>query len=136
MGIGLFCDLQEQGNRATVFIQASMVIAPSVLQAKAAGLLLPAQIASLLELQKVTFVTDSTSLAKAAAATSASAPQVLWVIRCPFAQFIQVREALHAAVSRCTIFYNFAHQAIRQSESLPILSCSNSAHRNRLCPIT
>jgi ribonuclease HI len=138
-GIGIYCDLQEQNNNATIFIQASTSTTRSVLQAEATALLLATKIVSHLGLQKVTFLTDNSSLAKAAASTCASGPQVFWEIRSHIADYLQVTQSLDAAVFHIKrdfngVAHNCAHQAIRQSLSSPIFSCSNSAHRNSLCP--
>lgn len=139
-GIGVHCELQERDISATFFIQASTSTTPSVIQAEAAALLLATEIAALLHLQKVTFLTDSSSLAKAAASTSASAPQVHWEIRRHIADYLQLSKSLDAAVfhikrSLNGVAHNCAHQAIRQTLSHPIFSCSSSTHRNRPCPI-
>jgi hypothetical protein len=97
----------------------------SVLQAETAALLLATEIASHLNLKKVTFLTDNSALAKAATSTSASDPQVHWEIRSHIADYLQVTQSLDAAVFHIKrdlsgIAHNCAHQAIRQSLSSPI----------------
>jgi hypothetical protein len=134
-GIGVYCELQENNVNTKVFIQASTPIAPSVIQAEAAALLLAAKFASLVEVQKVTFLIDNSSLAKAAAATHTSDPQVNWEIRSYVADFQLYIKPLDTTVYHINrdlngIAHNCAHQAVRQSVSQPILSCSSSPHSN------
>jgi hypothetical protein len=74
--VGIFCQIKEINFEATVFIQASIPVTPSVFQAEAQALLFAARVASILRLQKPIFLTDSTNLAKAAAAPSIANQQV------------------------------------------------------------
>jgi hypothetical protein len=70
-GIGVFC--HRQNIEEKILIQASASsMAPSPLHAEALGLLLGSQIAMKLKAQKVTFLTDNLTLAKAAAAKTIS----------------------------------------------------------------
>jgi hypothetical protein len=67
---------------------------PSTLQAEACALLLGAKVAVLLKLQQVTFLTDNLSLAKAAATSTTSDPQVLWEIQHLIAEYKEASRAL------------------------------------------
>lgn len=66
-GIGVYCQIHESTFAATIMIQASMPDTSSVLQAEAEALLFAARIGSALTLQQVTFLTDNSILAAAAA---------------------------------------------------------------------
>jgi hypothetical protein len=66
-GIGVFCHLEDQASRTTkVLIQAASPTSPSPLHAEEKALIFVAQIAEQLEVDQVTFFTDSLILAKAA----------------------------------------------------------------------
>jgi hypothetical protein len=124
----------------TVLIQASTPHAPSVIQAEAEALLLAARIASILQLQEATLLTDNATLARAAAAPSASHSHVPWEIRRHIADYNSLVQSSNTAVYRIKreingVSHNCAHQAIRQNVYTPIFSCSNSAHRNISCPL-
>ena len=119
-------------------IQAAIPVTASVLQAKAEALLFAAQVASALNIQQPSFLTDNSTLALAAASNSFD--QVPWEIRRHIANFNQSTTSSTAAVYHIKrdlngVAHNCAHQALRQSLSQPIHSCSNSAHRNLSCPI-
>jgi hypothetical protein len=136
-GIGVYCQIQEANYSATVLIQASTPQAPSVIQAEAEALLLAARIASILQLQEATFLTNNATLARAAAAPSASHP---WEIRRHIADYNNLVQSSNTAVYHIKreingVSHNCAHQAIRQNVYTPIFSCSNSAHRNISCPL-
>ena len=77
----MYCKLQNLHHIDTVLIQASMPVTPTVLQAEAAALNLAGKVASLLQIQQVTFLTDSLTLAKAVVASSLQNLQVPWEIR-------------------------------------------------------
>ena len=115
-------------------------MAPSSLQAEALALLLAATLANLLQLQHVTFLTDNLTLAKAAAALKTADQQVPWEIRQHIAQYKLVSQELDPKIYHIKrdlngVAHNCAHQALRQSQSGPIFSCSNSAHVYGDCPI-
>jgi hypothetical protein len=140
IGIGIFCQIHESNFKATVLIQASAPMTPSVLQAEAEALLLAARIASTFHLQDITFLTDNSTLAKAAAVRSVSHSQVHWEIRNHIAGYINLTQSLGASVYHIKrdlngVAHDSAHQAIRQDASIPIFSCISSAHRNVSCPI-
>jgi hypothetical protein len=66
-GVGVFCHLEDQASRTTkVLIQAASPTSPSPLHAEEKALIFVAQIAEQLEVDQVTFFTDSLILAKAA----------------------------------------------------------------------
>jgi hypothetical protein len=139
-GIGIFCQIQESNFKATVSIQASAPMTPSVLQAEAEALLLAARIASTFQLQDITFLKDNSTLAKAAAVRSVSHSQVPWEIRNHIAGYINLTQSLGASVYHIKrdlngVAHDSAHQAIRQDASIPIFRCISSAHRNVSCPI-
>lgn len=139
-GLGVFCQYQQGRNNVTIFIQSSSSpSSPSPLQAEALALLLAARAASLLQLHHATFLTDNQFLARAAAASSTVDPQVLWEIRPHIANFKQASQELaptvyHIARDLNAVAHNCAQQVIRQTQSEPIFSCSNSAHTNGTCP--
>ena len=136
-GLGVFCQLQDNFQNAMVMIQASVPTADSVLQAEAEALLLAARVAAVLCLQHHTFLTDSSVLAAAAASASTNLQQVPWEIRRHIATYSQLSGSsiFHIKRDLNGVAHNCAHQALRQSLSQPIFSCSCSAHRNQTCPI-
>ena len=80
-GLGVYCQIQHDHVKATVFIQASTAKATSPLHAEAMALLLAAQIAKQLNTQQVTFLTDNLTLSRAAAATKTTDTRVPWELR-------------------------------------------------------
>ena len=140
-GIGVFCHIPGDQTITNVFVQASIPMAPSPLQAEASALLLAATIAKLLQLQQVTFLTDNSSLAKAAASRTLSSTQVQWKIRQHVAKYFQITHQLQPAIYHISrnlngISHSCAQQAVRQDLSQPIFSCINSAHANMPCPMS
>nr|XP_051197783.1 uncharacterized protein LOC127311400 [Lolium perenne] len=138
-GLGIFCQFQEEQSTTKIFIQASTTTTPSTLQAESCALLLGAKVAVLLKLQQVTFLTDNLSLAKAAATSTTSDPQVLWEIRHLIAEYKEASKALSPKIYHINrdlneAAHSCAQQAIRQSMSEPIFSCENSAHARMPCP--
>jgi ribonuclease HI len=138
-GLGIFCQFQEEQSSTKIFIQASTTTASSSLQAEACALLVGAKVASLLQLKQVTLLTDNLCLAKAAATTTTSDPQVLWEIRYLIAEYKQASKALspkiyHISRNLNGVAHSCAQQAIRQSMSEPIFSCTNLAHATMPCP--
>jgi hypothetical protein len=83
----------------------------------------------------------SLALARAAAAHSIADKQVPWELRQQIADYKKASEHLlpkiyHIKRNLNTVAHDCAKQALRRSESLPIFSCLNSAHRNvGTCPI-
>jgi hypothetical protein len=139
-GIGVYCQIGESNFNISALIQASTPTTPSVLQAEAEAFLLAARIASILRLKQPTFLTDCSTLAKAAVAPSVSHPQIPWEIRRYIVNYFNLTQSLGAAVYHIKrdingVAHNCAHQAIRQNVSEPIFSCSNSAHKNISCPL-
>ena len=141
-GLGVFCHLQNHNGEEKILIQASTLKkANSPLIAEAIGLYLAALIAAKLGLQSTTFFIDNLSLAKAAAAEKISDKQVPWELREQIANYQKAsrdldRRIFHISRDLNGIAHDCAKQAIRQDKSLPIFSCSNSAHsRIGNCPI-
>jgi hypothetical protein len=122
---------------ATILIQASTDKAPSPLHAEALALLLAATIADRLQASQVTFLTDNLILSRAAVAVKTTDPQVPWEIREKIANYSRglQTQVYHIKRNINGVAHNCAHQAIRQSQSMPIFSCSSSAHRQGNCPI-
>jgi hypothetical protein len=140
-GIGIFCQFLRQGREETIMIQASTIQPSSPILAEAAALLLASKIAAQVQEQGVTFLTDNLALAKAAAARSVTDKQVPWELREQIADYKKASEPLlpkiyHIKRNLNRVAHDCAKQALRRSESLPIFSCLNSAHRNiGVCPI-
>jgi hypothetical protein len=86
-------------------------------------------------------LTDNHTLAKAAAANKISDKQVPWELREQIANYQKAsrnieKKVFHIPRNLNGIAHDCAKQAIRQDKSLPIFSCSNSAHsRIGNCPI-
>lgn len=141
-GIGIFCHLQRNNGEEKILIQASTSCkAPSPLHAETAGLLLAINIAESLQIHQVTFLTDNLTLAKAAAATKIWDNEVPWELRKQIADYHKASRNLDGKIFHIKrdlngIAHDCAKQAIRQDVSLPIFSCSNSAHlRLDNCPV-
>jgi hypothetical protein len=134
-GIGLYCQLLRQNREETIMIQASTAQPSSPLLAETAALLLASKIASQLQAQGVTFLTDNLILAKAAATSSVTNEQVPWELRQQIADYKRASEQLfpkiyHIKRSLNGVAHDCAKQALRRPQSLPIFSCLNSAHRS------
>jgi hypothetical protein len=140
-GLGVYCQLTREYREETVMIQASTVQPSSPILAEAAALLLASNIAAKIQEQGVTFLTDNLALARAAAAHSIADKQVPWELRQQIADYKKSSEHLlpkiyHIKRNLNTIAHDCAKQALRRSESMPVFSCLNSAHRNiGTCPI-
>jgi hypothetical protein len=139
-GLGVYCELQQEQLKTKIQIQASTSKASSPLHVEAIAILLAAKIANSLQIQQVTFLTDNLTLARAAASKRATDPHVPWEIREQIAIFMQSNRNIEEQVYHIrrevnSVAHNCAHQAIRQSQSRPILSCSNSAHQTGRCPV-
>lgn len=91
-GIGLYCQLLRQNREETIMIQASTAQPSSLLLAETVALLLASKIASQLQAQGVTFLTDNIILAKAAAASSVTNEQVPWELRQQIADYKRASE--------------------------------------------
>jgi hypothetical protein len=140
IGIGVYYQALQHNIGATILIQASTTQTPSPLQAEAAALNLAARIASHLQISQVSFLTDNLALARAAASKRASDPHIPWEIREQIAIFKNTtrnieQEVYHIKRDFNNIAHSCAQQAIRQVQSRPIISCSNSAHQNCRCPV-
>jgi hypothetical protein len=134
-GIGLYCQLLRQNREETIMIQASTAQPSSPLLAETAALLLASKIASQLQAQGVTFLTDNLILAKAAATSSVTNEQVPWELRQQIADYKRASEQLfpkiyHIKRSLNGVAHDCAKQALQRPQSLPIFSCLNSAHRS------
>jgi hypothetical protein len=133
-GLGVFCHLQRQNGEEKILIQASTLKkAPSSLIAEAIGLSLGAELANKIGLHHITFLTDNLTLAKAAAANKISDKQVPWELREQIANYQKAsrnieKKVFHIPRNLNGIAHDCAKQAFRQDKSLPIFSCSNSAH--------
>uniref|UniRef100_A0ACD5U6V3 Uncharacterized protein n=1 Tax=Avena sativa TaxID=4498 RepID=A0ACD5U6V3_AVESA len=139
-GLGVYCQIQHDHTKATVLIQASTAKAPSPLHVEAMALLLASQIAEQLKTPQVTFLTDNLTLSRAAAATKTTDTQVPWELREHIAVYKNASKELQSRIFHIKrdingVAHNYAHQAIRQNQSRPIFSCSNSAHTHDNCPI-
>jgi hypothetical protein len=140
-GIGVFCHLEDQASRTTkVLIQAASPTSPSPLHAEEKALIFVAQIAEQLEVDQVTFLTYSLILAKAAAAKMITDTQVPWELREQIAHYKRRSRNLQHKIYHIKrdingVAHNCAHQALRQSLSMPTYSCSNSAHVRDNCPL-
>jgi hypothetical protein len=139
-GIGVHCQLQDLHCKAFVFVQASIPMTPSVLQAEAEALLFAAKIANILQIGHVAFLTDNIALAKAAKSSCLVQSQVPWEIRQQRAHFKSITKSFSHAVYHIKRDLNkeaheCAHQATKQAPFSPTLRCSNSSHRNSPCPI-
>jgi hypothetical protein len=139
-GIGIFIQVQEDDRSAMVMIQASIPTAPSVLQAEAEALLAAARITSALHLRGHTFLMDSIILASAAETNLRTLEEVPWEIRRIIAEYKNLTRfspapSYHIKRDINGVAHNCAHQALRQTLSRPIFSCSSSAHRFLDCPI-
>jgi hypothetical protein len=141
-GLGVYCHLNRHYFEEKVLIQASVKnTSPSPLHAEALGLNLAAHIARNTGIQEVNFFTDNLTLAKAAASNSISGDHVPWELRHQIATYQKASRGLAANVYHISrdlnsIAHDCAQQAIRQDSSLPIFSCSNSAHKSvDNCPI-
>jgi hypothetical protein len=140
-GLGVYCQLIRQNAEEKVMIQASTSKAHSPLLAEALALFLATQIAVQVQAIGVTFLTDNLTLAKAAASPTLSDAQVPWELRQQIAEYKKASEELNSKIYHIKrnlngVAHDCAQQAIRHTQSLPIFSCSNSAH-NMLgnCPI-
>jgi hypothetical protein len=136
-GIGVYCHIQEGSASSLLMIQASTQNTETVLQAEAEALLLAVMIAARLNFQCPTFLTDNSTLASAAAMALSNLKEVPWEIRWHLAQFSKLSDpqVFHISRELNGVAHNCAHQALRQSLSQPIYSCSCSSHRNQNCPI-
>jgi hypothetical protein len=139
-GVGIHFQIQEQDFKAVMMIQASIHTTSSVLHAEAEALLLAAMIASRLTLQQHTYFTDCSILAAAVAASKSSKfEQVPWEIRKQVAEYRKLvgssSEIYHIKRDLNSVAHNCAHKALTQSVSMPIYSCTSSAHRDFKCPI-
>jgi ribonuclease HI len=138
-GVGVYCQVLEEGKNAEIVIEASILTASSVLQAELEALLVAARIGSALKLHNHTFLTDNSVLAAAAALETTSLQQIPWEIRKHIAEYKALTEPSQVAIYHINrdlneVAHECAHQALRHSMSQPIFSCSSSAHRNTDCP--
>uniref|UniRef100_A0ACD5TJS8 Uncharacterized protein n=1 Tax=Avena sativa TaxID=4498 RepID=A0ACD5TJS8_AVESA len=115
-------------------------MAPSPLHVEAMALLFATQLAQQLHAHKVTFLTDNLTLARALAASRTTVSEAPWEIREHIAQYQKASRDLQSTIYHVKrdlngVAHDGAHQAIRQSQSRPTFSCSNSAHVHGNCPI-
>ena len=146
-GIGVFCHLCHQEGEMKILIQASIPKSPSPLLAEAIALVFAANLAIQLNISQATFLTDNLILARAAAADKISDGVdkisdgvVPWELREQIAQYKKASRQITSQIYHIKrdingIAHNCSQQALRQSLSLPIHSCSNSAHAHNICPI-
>jgi hypothetical protein len=104
------------------------------------ALSLAARVANHLQISQVSFLSDNLTLARAAASKRASDPHIPWEMREQIASFKNNTRNVEKQVYHIKREFNIeahscAHQAIRQVQSRPILSCSNSAHHISRCPV-
>jgi hypothetical protein len=91
-----------------------------------------------LQLQHVAFLMDNLSIARTTSTKSARDPQVLREIRQQIVQFKHASPELtpkvhHIARDLNGVAHNCVQQPIRQTQSEPNSSCTNSAHANGKC---
>jgi hypothetical protein len=90
---------------------------------------------------KLLFLTDNLSLARASATNSISAQQVPWELRDVMASFFQISTQIQAAIFHIKrdlngVAHDCAQQALKTIVSEPIFRCNSSTHSNSLCPIS
>jgi hypothetical protein len=141
-GLGSFFLIHRQNIQEKILIQASSISAtPSPIYAEAMSLLLAAQIAEKLNVDRPVFFNDNLTLVKAAAASRISDKQVPWELREQIEHYQKVSRNLDAKIFHINrdlngISHNCAKQATRQLHSLPIFSCKNSTHlKVGVCPV-
>jgi ribonuclease HI len=138
-GVGVYCQIQEEGTNAEIMIQASIPNTTSVLQAESEALLVAARIASALNLRHLSFLTDNSTLASAAASQETTIQHIPWEIRRHIADYRSLTASSDVAIYHISrnlneVAHKCAHQALRHYMSKPILSCTSSAHRYENCP--
>lgn len=138
-GLGVYMIIPQGESSTQVQIQASCPSMDSPLQAEAAGLLLAAAVAKILQVVRPSFLTDNLTLSKAAATRDVASHQVRWTIRKLLAEFFTITEGVHPQVfhiprSLNGIAHNVAHQVLNSSIE-PVYRCVNSAHRGSICPV-
>ena len=104
------------------------------------ALVFAANLATQLSISQVTFLTDNLTLARAAASEKIIADDVPSELREQIAQYKMASRDLSSQVYHIKrdingIAHNCSQQAIRQSLSSPIYSCSSSAHVDNTCPL-
>ena len=99
--------------------------------------MLAVKIADALGLQNPTFLTDNSTLASSAAMVRSNLQQAPWEIRRHLIHFRNLSgfQIFHIKRDLNGVAHNCAHQALRQSLSQPIFSCSCSAHNRDNCPV-
>ena len=118
-------------------IQASADDTHSPLVAEALALQLAAKVARVLQLQRVSFLTDNLSLAKMAASRNLSSNNTLWRCRTLISSFLQDTHPQHHVVYHIHrningIAHNAAHQVLN-SRLEPAIGCTHSSHSNSPC---
>jgi hypothetical protein len=139
-GAGIYITWKNQLHTTDIFISARTSLVSTPLQAEAEVLLIAANIASSLLLQEPIFFIDNLNLAKAAEASGAMNPTVLWEIRRQAIQFQEITQQLHPRIvhlnrSLNVLAHNCAHQANTLSITLPIYFCRNATHSNSNCSL-
>jgi ribonuclease HI len=139
-GLGIFCQLQHSSGQYTVMIQDAMTTMPSPLHAEAVALVFAVQLAEQMNISPVTFLTDNLNLAKAASAEKITDPKVPWELREQIACYKKASMNIQAKIFHIKrdmngVAHDCSQQALRQSLSAPIFSCSSSAHLNNTCPL-
>jgi hypothetical protein len=140
LGIGVFCHLQHDSGESKVIIQASMPKALSPLVAEADALIFAAQLAQQMNIPSVTFLIDNLTLARAVASVKISDATVPWELRQQIAHYKKVSRDLEANIYHIKrdingIAHDCSQQALRQNQSMPISSCTSSAHYQNNCPL-
>jgi hypothetical protein len=138
--IGVFCHLQHDSGESKVLIQASMPKALSPLVAEADALIFAAQLAQQMNIPSVTFLIDNLTLARAVASVKISDATVPWELRQQIAHYKKVSRDLEANIYHIKrdingIAHDCSQQALRQNQSMPISSCTSSAHYQNNCPL-
>jgi hypothetical protein len=100
-GLGSFFLIHRQNIQEKILIQASSISAtPSPIYAEAMSLLLAAQIAEKLNVDRPVFFNDNLTLVKAAAASRISDKQVPWELREQIEHYQKVSRNLDAKISK------------------------------------
>ena len=139
-GLGVYFCFDAGHTKWRIRIQASTQQPDSPFQAEAKALQLAAQLASILHIDRPTFLTDNQVLAKIAAARPIDHPLLHWKARECLGHFFRYTSSMSPQVyhiSRC--FNGEAHRCATQALGLclqqPIYRCSNPAHLLQACPL-
>lgn len=139
-GLGIYIQFQDSRHNSQLFISATSPPASSALQAEAYGLLLAANLAQHLQLQQVTYFTDSAILAKAAATRNIMGGPGHWEIRSQLAAIFGTPAFNHQKVYHVRRSLNFkadfqARLATRLQGRTLSFTCLSSLQAKVACSI-